>query len=78
MVLTTNKAILDFINQKVELCQPDRVIWIDGSEAQLEELRKEACSTGESMSLAAMTVSVASSPIFFKKASGPLSSRRAT
>ena len=30
-----------------ELCRPDRIVWIDGSEEQAEELRKEACSTGE-------------------------------
>lgn len=47
MELTKNKAVLDWIDQQVKLTQPKEVIWIDGSEAQLEELRKEACATGE-------------------------------
>lgn len=47
MELTKNKAVLDWIGQQVKLTQPKEVIWIDGSEAQLEELRKEACATGE-------------------------------
>ncbi len=47
MALTTNKAVLDWIDEKAALTQPDRIVWIDGSEAQLEELRAEACSTGE-------------------------------
>ena len=27
--------------------QPDQIVWIDGSEAQLEELQAQACATGE-------------------------------
>ena len=40
--MTSNKKVLDFIEQSKELCQPDKVVWIDGSEAQLEELRAQA------------------------------------
>ena len=40
MELTKNKAVLDWIDQQVKLTQPKEFIWIDGSEAQLEELRK--------------------------------------
>ncbi len=47
MALTTNKAVLDWIDEKAALTKPDRIVWIDGTEAQLEELRAEACSTGE-------------------------------
>ena len=47
MEMTKNKAVLDWIDQQVQLTKPDRVIWIDGSEEQLEALRKEACATGE-------------------------------
>ena len=47
MELTKNRAVLDWIDQQVKLTQPDQVIWIDGSEQQLEALRKEACATGE-------------------------------
>ena len=45
--MTNNKQVLKFVNDAVELCQPEKVVWITGEEAQLEELRKEALSTGE-------------------------------
>jgi len=47
MELTKNKALLDWVNEMAALTEPDRITWIDGSEEQLESLRKEACSTGE-------------------------------
>ena len=47
MELTKNKAVLDWIDQQVKLTQPKEVIWIDGSEAQLKELRDQALATGE-------------------------------
>ena len=47
MEITKNKAVLDWIDQQVQLTKPDKVVWIDGSEEQLEALRKEACATGE-------------------------------
>ena len=33
------------------MCQPESVVWIDGSESQLEALRAEAVSTGEFIKL---------------------------
>ena len=47
MELTQNRAVLDWIDQMFNLCQPDSIVWIDGSEAQLEELRAQAVATGE-------------------------------
>ena len=47
MELTKNRAVLDWIDEQIQLTKPDRVIWIDGSEAQLEALRQEGCATGE-------------------------------
>ena len=47
MELTKNQAVLDWIDQQVALTKPDQVIWIDGSEAQLKELRDQALATGE-------------------------------
>ena len=41
--MTTNKKVLDFIQETKELCQPAEIVWIDGSEEQLEALRKQAC-----------------------------------
>ena len=49
--MTTNKAVNAWLDEQVKLCQPDKVVWIDGSEEQLEELRKEACSSGEMLKL---------------------------
>ena len=47
MALTTNKSILAWIDEKVELVKPDKIVWIDGSKEQIDALRAEACSTGE-------------------------------
>ncbi len=41
--MTNNKKVLDFIQETKALCQPDNIVWIDGSEEQLEALRKQAC-----------------------------------
>ena len=51
MELTTNKSVLDWINGKVDLVKPDKIVWIDGSEEQLDGLRKEAVETGEMIKL---------------------------
>ena len=45
--MTNNKYVLDWINEMAAMTQPDKIVWIDGTEAQAEELRAEACSTGE-------------------------------
>ena len=45
--MTNNKKLLAWIDEMVALNTPDNVVWIDGSEEQLEELRAIACSTGE-------------------------------
>ncbi len=45
--MTTNKHILNWINEMAEMTCPDNIVWIDGSEAQAEELRAQACATGE-------------------------------
>ena len=41
MTLTANKAVLDWIEEMRALVKPQSVMWIDGSEEQLEELRRE-------------------------------------
>lgn len=45
--MTTNKKVLDWIEEMKALVKPDNVVWIDGSEKQLKELRDQALSTGE-------------------------------
>ena len=46
-MLTNNKNVLSWVDEMVALCKPDNVVWIDGSEEQLNALRAEAVSTGE-------------------------------
>ena len=48
---TENQKVLDFVKDSAELAQPDKIVWIEGSEAQIDALREEACSTGEMLRL---------------------------
>ncbi len=48
---TNNKSILDWLEDKLNLVNPDKVVWIDGSDEQIEALRAEACATGEMVKL---------------------------
>ncbi len=49
--MTKNKKILTWLDEMVAMCKPDKVVWVDGSKEQLDELRKEAVSIGEIMPL---------------------------
>lgn len=49
--MTDNKAVLTWLEEMKALTKPDKVVWIDGSEDQLNALRKEATSTGEMIEL---------------------------
>ena len=49
--MTENKHILNWINEMAAMTQPDKIVWIDGSDEQTEALREEACSTGEIIKL---------------------------
>ena len=40
MALTSNKSVLKWVDEMVALTKPDKVVWIDGSEEQLEALRR--------------------------------------
>ena len=37
--MTTNKKVLTWLEEMKALCKPANVVWIDGSEEQLEALR---------------------------------------
>ncbi len=50
-VLTTNSIVTHWIEEMAALCLPDKIVWIDGSEEQRQELIAEACSTGEIIAL---------------------------
>ena len=49
--MTQNPTVLKWIEEMTELVNPDNVVWIDGSEEQLDELRKKACKSGEMIKL---------------------------
>ena len=51
MAITTNKAVLSWVEEMAQIVKPDSIVWIDGSEEQLEELRAIGCSTGEMIKL---------------------------
>ncbi|MBR4555354.1 MAG: phosphoenolpyruvate carboxykinase (GTP) [Ruminococcus sp.] len=45
--LTKNPNVNKWVDEMIALTQPDKVVWIDGSDEQLQQLRDEALSTGE-------------------------------
>lgn len=49
--MTNNKTVNAWINEMATMCAPSEIVWIDGSEAQLELLRAEAVKTGEMIKL---------------------------
>ncbi len=49
--MTKNKFVLNWIDEMAAMTQPDKIVWIDGTEEQAEALRAEACSTGEMIKL---------------------------
>ena len=49
--MTTNKAVLTWLDEMAAMTTPDQIVWIDGSEVQLEALRAEAVATGEMIKL---------------------------
>ncbi len=49
--MTNNKTLLAWIEEIKALVNPDKVMWIDGTEEQLEALRAEAVKTGEMIKL---------------------------
>ena len=49
--MTNNKVVLNWLDEMAALTTPDSIVWIDGSEEQLEALRAEAVATGEMIKL---------------------------
>lgn len=50
-MLTKNENVLKWVEEMVELCKPKKVVWIDGSKEQLNELLKKALETKELIEL---------------------------
>ncbi len=49
--MTQNTHVVKWIDEMAAMTQPDKIVWIDGTEEQAEALRAEACSTGEIVKL---------------------------
>ena len=49
--MTANAKVLRFVDESAALCNPDRIVWIDGSKEQRDALRAEACASGEMIKL---------------------------
>ncbi len=49
--VTKNKYVNEWIAEMAKMVQPSNIVLIDGTEAQAEALRAEACSTGEMIKL---------------------------
>lgn len=49
--MTNNLSVAKWINQIKELVNPDEIVWINGSQHQLESLRKQACESGDLIKL---------------------------
>ena len=45
--MVENSSVKKWISKMVKLCQPDKVVWCDGSEEEKTRLTAEALSTGE-------------------------------
>ena len=51
MALTKNPNVLKWIEEMTALTKPDKVVWIDGSKEQLDQLTEEALASGEMIKL---------------------------
>ncbi|MDR3280060.1 MAG: phosphoenolpyruvate carboxykinase (GTP) [Synergistaceae bacterium] len=49
--LTNNKTVNAWVDEMAAMTKPDKIVWIDGSEEQLNSLRKESLSAGEIIAL---------------------------
>lgn len=44
---TRNTELKNWVNKAIRLCEPDEIIWVDGTCEQKEKLEKEAVASGE-------------------------------
>jgi len=49
--MTDNKFVINWVKEMAELLRPEKITWINGSEEQLEILRKKACENNELIKL---------------------------
>ncbi|MBU1487965.1 phosphoenolpyruvate carboxykinase, partial [bacterium] len=46
-----NKALINWVEEMAKMCEPDQVVWCDGSDVEKERLTQEAIKTGELIEL---------------------------
>ncbi len=51
MTMVTNQSVNDWVKEMAELTKPEKIVWVDGSKEQLEEIKNEALATGEMIEL---------------------------
>ncbi|MDR3321651.1 MAG: hypothetical protein LBS93_04315, partial [Synergistaceae bacterium] len=51
MSLTNNKAVNAWVDEMAAMTKPDSIVWIDGTENQLDDLRKQSLAAGEIIAL---------------------------
>ncbi len=50
-MLTKNEHVLKWVQEMIDLCTPSKVVWIDGSKEQLDDLKKQAVASKELIEL---------------------------
>ena len=50
-IVGQHRRLQQWVDEMARLCEPDRVVWIDGSEEEKERLTDEAVATGEMIAL---------------------------
>ena len=48
---TPHKELKHWVKEMAGMCKPDQIYWCDGSEAEMERLKREALATGEMVEL---------------------------
>ena len=48
---THNKKLIEWVKKMARMCQPDDIVWIDGSDEQKQRFEKEAIGSGEIIQL---------------------------
>lgn len=51
MTMIKNQLVDDWVKEMAQLTKPDEIVWIDGSEKQLEDIKRRALHTGEMLEL---------------------------